>query len=261
MRLMKLHYRVLGDEAGGAHKKPLFILHGLFGSSDNWQTLAKKLADQYVVYLVDQRNHGHSPHAEDFNYDLMAADFYTLVTDLNLSKVNVIGHSMGGKTVINFANKHPELIDKMIVVDISQKQYPMHHEQILEGLNAINLSEIKTRGNADKVLAKYVPELSVRQFLLKNLYWVEKGQLGWRINIPVLSREIHQIIAEIKIDTIAVDTLFIRGGRSNYILESDYAEIKEKFTHSEIYSIEESGHWIHAEAPAEFYRVVTNFLG
>lgn len=259
---MKLHYRVIGNEEGqeNLNKKPLFILHGLFGSSDNWQTLAKKFAERYVVYLVDQRNHGHSPHSDDFDYELMAEDFYTLVKDLGLSKINVIGHSMGGKTVINFAKNHPELLDKMIVVDISHKQYPMHHEQILAGLNAIDLSVVKTRGNADKVLSEYVSELGVRQFLLKNLYWIEKGQLAWRINIPVLSREIYRIIDAIEFDQISVNTLFIRGGRSNYILESDYSEINTQFPQSEIYSIEESGHWIHAEAPVEFYNKVVDYL-
>jgi pimeloyl-ACP methyl ester carboxylesterase len=259
---MKLYYRILGNEndENGLKKKPLFILHGLFGSSDNWQTLAKKFAERYVVYLVDQRNHGHSPHDENFDYDYMADDFYTLLSDLGLSKINVIGHSMGGKTVINFAVKHADLLDKMIIVDISHKKYPMHHEQILKGLNAIDLTQVKTRGNADKTISKYVAEIGVRQFLLKNLYWIEKGQLGWRINIPVLSREIHKIIDAIEFDTIDVDTLFIRGGRSNYILESDYNEIYKKFTQAEIYSIEESGHWVHAEAPVEFYSAVVDFL-
>lgn len=259
---MKLFYRVLGNEneEDSLNKKPLFILHGLFGSSDNWQTLAKKFAENYVVYLVDQRNHGHSPHDDAFDYDLMADDFYALINDLGLSKINVIGHSMGGKTVINFAKNHSELLDKMIVVDISHKQYPMHHEQILAGLNAIDLSSIRTRGSADKVLSEYVSELGVRQFLLKNLYWIEKGQLAWRINIPVLSKAIQNIIDAIEFDVIAVNTLFVRGGRSNYILETDYSEIESKFTNSEIYSIEESGHWIHAEAPLEFYTKAIDFL-
>lgn len=251
---MQLHYRKLGEG------KPLFILHGLFGSSDNWQTLGKKFAENYTVYFVDQRNHGHSPHHEVFNYDVMADDFYELVSDLGLSDINIIGHSMGGKTAIAFAAKHPELISKMVVADISHKQYPMHHDQILKGLNAMDLSEIKTRGAADVKLSQYIAELGVRQFLLKNLYWVEKGQLGWRINIPVLTREIGKIIAEITFDTINTETLFVRGGQSNYILESDYDEIGRKFPNSEIYSIEESGHWIHAEAPAKFYQKVVEFI-
>jgi pimeloyl-ACP methyl ester carboxylesterase len=167
---------------------------------------------------------------------------------------------MGGKTVINFAAKHAELLDKMIVVDISHKQYPMHHEQILAGLNAIDLSIVRTRGEADKVLSNYVPEIGVRQFLLKNLYWIEKGQLAWRINVPVLTREIHDTISALEFDRISVKTLFVRGGQSNYIVEADYPEIARKFPNSEIYSIEESGHWIHAEAPREFYAKVMDFL-
>jgi esterase len=251
---MKLHYRVLGEG------EPLFILHGLFGSSDNWQTLGKKFAEKYKVYFVDQRNHGRSPHSDDFSYDLMVSDFHELVTDLGLSKINIIGHSMGGKTAIGFAVKYPEFIDKMIVADIGHKQYPMHHEKILEGLNALDLSQFKSRGQADRQLANYIEEIGVRQFLLKNLYWVEKGQLGWRINIPVLSDKIHDIIEEIKFDKIETETLFMRGGKSNYIVESDYPEIEAKFPNSEIHTIEESGHWIHAEAPKEFYLEVINFL-
>lgn len=251
---MKLHYRKLG--AG----EPLFILHGLFGSSDNWQTLGKRFAEHYTVYFVDQRNHGHSPHSEAFNYALMADDFYELVTDLGVEHINIIGHSMGGKTAIAYAAKYPDTIRKMIVADISHKQYPPHHQQILAGLNAIDLTVIKSRGAADKKMAEFVEELGVRQFLLKNLYWVEKGQLGWRINIPVLTRTIEEIGGEIEFDTIETDTLFVRGGKSNYILESDFKTIEEKFPNTTIYSIEESGHWLHAEAPKEFYDTVINFL-
>ena len=256
---MKLHYRVLGEET--KEKKVLFILHGLFGSSDNWQTLGKKLAEKYVVYFVDQRNHGRSPWSDAFDYEILAADFYELVSELGLSNIHIIGHSMGGKTAIEFAKNHPELIAKMVVVDISHKQYPMHHQKILEGLNAIDLSVIKSRGAADKKLSEYIPILAIRQFLLKNLYWVEKGQLGWRINIPVLSRDIEKIIAEIVFDKIDVETLFVRGGKSNYILETDYTDIQSKFPNSEIYTIEGSGHWIHAEAPVEFYQKVVAFIG
>lgn len=251
---MKLHYRTLGEG------EPLFILHGLFGSSDNWQTLGKKFAEKYKVYFVDQRNHGRSPWSDDFNYDLMVADFYELVTDLGETNINIIGHSMGGKTAIGFAAKYPELINKMVVADISHKAYPMHHEQIIDGLKSLDLSQIKSRGQADKELAKYIHEIGVRQFLLKNLYWVEKGQLGWRINIPVLSDRIYDIIAEITFDKIDTKTLFIRGGKSNYILESDYPEIGQKFPNSKIESIEESGHWVHAEAPYRFFELIDNFI-
>lgn len=252
---MKLHYRKIGDNG-----EPLFILHGLFGSSDNWQTLAKRFSEDYTVYLVDQRNHGRSPHSIEFNYDLMVADFAELIDDVGLEKINLLGHSMGGKTAIGFAAEYPELIDKLIVVDISHKQYPMHHEQIIEGLKSINLDVIKTRGAADKKLAELIDNIAIRQFLLKNLYWESKGQLGWRINIPVLSNEIEKIIEEIYFRTIDVDTLFIRGEQSNYILESDYPEIKKKFPASRIVTIKDAGHWVHAEEPELFYHTVINLL-
>lgn len=257
---MKLHYRLLETENTPKENTPLFILHGLFGSSDNWQTLGKTFSEKFPVYLVDQRNHGHSGHTDEFDYDLMCADFKELIDDLGLKKINLLGHSMGGKTAILFAEKHAELLNKLIVADISYKAYPPHHDQILKGLNALDLSILKTRGAADEALADYIPEISVRQFLLKNLYWVEKGQLGWRINIPVLTREIGRIVGGIPLEQIQVDTLFIRGGKSNYILPSDYADIHQKFPNGSIHSIEESGHWVHAEAPEEFYQTVVDFL-
>jgi len=251
---MKLHYRTFGEG------KPLFILHGLFGSSDNWQTLGKRLSEKYKVYLVDQRNHGHSDHSDEFSYDLMVADLHELVTDLGEKKINLIGHSMGGKTAIGFAAKYPELIDKLIVADISHKSYPMHHDHILEGMNAIDLNVVKSRGEAETKLAEYIPQFGVRQFLLKNLYWVEPGQLGWRINLKVLNDKIGQILHEIKFDKINVPTLFIRGELSNYILESDYDDIAEKFPNSKIETLKNVGHWVHAEAPEEFYKLIVDFV-
>lgn len=252
---MKLHYRTIGEG------KPLFILHGLFGSSDNWQTLGKKFAENYKVYLVDQRNHGRSPHSEEFSYDLMVEDLHELVLDSGESKINIIGHSMGGKTVLGFAAKYPEFLDKMVIADIGYKKYPSHHEQILLGLNSLDLSIVKSRSVADKIMSEYIPEYGVRQFLLKNLYWKEKNQLAWRINIPVLEREMDNILAEIKFDKIDSKALFIRGGKSNYILDSDLDDIKLKLPHSSIYTIENSGHWVHAEDPEAFYREVVKFIG
>ncbi len=251
---MKLHYRNIGEG------EPLIILHGLFGSADNWQTLGKKFAENFSVYFVDQRNHGHSPHTEEFNYEVMADDLYELITDLGLSQVNLIGHSMGGKTCIEFAKNHSHLIKKMIIVDISNKAYPPHHDILLDGMNNMDLTIVKSRSDADLYLSQTISDIGVRQFLLKNLYWIEPGQLAWRINLPVLSRKIGEIVDEIKFDHIDVPTLFIRGGRSNYILESDYKMIHSKFTSSEILTIEEAGHWVHAESPVVFYQMVMDFL-
>jgi len=250
---MKLHYRKYGKG------QPLIILHGLFGSSDNWQTLGKKFAKNFEVYLVDQRNHGHSPKSDEFNYQLLSDDLHELITDLKLENIILIGHSMGGKTVMNFAQQHPEFIDKLIVVDIGPKEYPMHHDVILEGLNSLDLSRIKSRGQADRELSNYIKDTGVKQFLLKNLYWVEKGQLGWRINIPVLGDKMPDIISAIPNNVVDTPTLFIRGEKSNYIVEDDFQGIYDQFPNSDIETIYDAGHWVHAENPFSFYNMVMDF--
>ena len=250
---MKLHYRKYGEG------QPLIILHGLFGSSDNWQTLGKKFAENFEVYLVDQRNHGHSPKSNEFNYQLLSDDLYKLITDLELENITLIGHSMGGKTVMHFAQEHPLFIKKLIVVDIGPKAYPMHHDIILAGLNSLDLSTIKSRGQADKQLSKFIEDIGVKQFLLKNLYWIEKGQLGLRINIPVLEKKMPDIVAAIPDKIVETHTLFIRGEKSNYIVEDDFQNIYDQFPNSEIETIYDAGHWVHAENPFSFYNMVLEF--
>ena len=190
----------------------------------------------------------------------MVEDLYELVSELELSEINLLGHSMGGKTAIGFAAEHETLLKSLIVVDISHKQYPRHHDQIIKGLNAIDITKLTSRGQADEILSKYIEEISVRQFLLKNLYWVEKGKLDWRMNLPVLSHDIDKIIEEVYFRTIDTNTLFIRGTKSDYILPSDFDEINFKFPNSNIVSIEDAGHWVHAEAPQVFYDTIFSFL-
>jgi len=250
---MKLNYKKYGEG------QPMIIVHGLFGTLDNWQTIGKKIAEDYEVYLIDQRNHGHSPKSKEMNYELMADDLHEFITDLELSDVILVGHSMGGKTVMTYATKHPEYIDKMIVVDIAPKKYPMHHQQILAGLNSLDLSKINKRREADEQLEKYIDNIGIRQFLLKNLYWIEKGKLGWRINIPVLTQEMEQILSEVPMVKVETPTLFIRGEKSNYITEDDYQDIYNQFSNSEIETIYGVGHWIHAENPLEFYNLLMGF--
>ena len=250
---MKLHYRELGEG------QPLVILHGLFGYSDNWQTHAKKLSEYYRVILVDLRNHGHSDWSNDFSYHLMAEDLFELFNLLNLSKVILLGHSMGGKTSIQFTQEHPEFIEKLIVVDIGIKQYPMHHTEILKGLHAIDLEAVITRGEAESILNQYVDSYGTRQFLLKNLYWKEKGKLAWRMNIPVLEREMAEILAPLSHEEVMTPTLFIRGALSNYILDEDIDDLEEVFPDSIIKTIENAGHWVHAEAAEEFMDCVLEF--
>lgn len=251
---MKLHAREYG--AG----QPLVILHGLFGSSDNWQTLGKKLAEDYHVFLVDQRNHGKSPWSDAFSYEHMASDLGEFLEDRNLNHVILVGHSMGGKTVMRYAQQDATRIAQLVVVDIGPKEYPMHHQTILEGLHSIDFSIHNTRGKCEAQLSKYIAEMPVRQFLLKNLYWKEKGQLGWRINIPVISAAMEEIIGGLPSNQVDVETLFIRGERSNYIIETDYDSIAEQFPDSTIETFEGVGHWVHAEAPQQFYNTLIEFV-
>jgi len=250
---MKLHFRELG--AG----QPMIILHGLFGFSDNWQTHAKKFAEYYRVILVDLRNHGHSDWSDAFSYDLMVDDLKELCHDLNLKNILMIGHSMGGKVAILFAQKHKELLDKLVVVDIGIKAYPMHHQHILAGMHAIDLPKIQLRKEAEEILKQYIDSDGVRQFLLKNLYWKDKGQLAWRMNLKVLEREMENILSSLPEKEVMLPTLFIRGELSNYILDEDIEQLEDQFPDSEIITIKDAGHWVHAESPEEFVDCVLGF--
>ena len=250
---MLLNHKIIGEG------EPLVILHGLFGSLDNWLTHAKKLSEYYQVILVDQRNHGHSDWSDDFNYSLLSNDLNELLEHLKLNQIILLGHSMGGKTAIDFTQRFPEKIKKLIVVDIGVKEYPMHHDAILKGLNALDLNLIKVRSDAAKILSKYIDSEGVKQFLLKNLYWVQKGELAWRINIPVLERNMPNILSELNKDEVFEQTLFIRGALSNYILNEDIEDLEEVFNDFQLITIENAGHWVHAEQPDKFIESVLPF--
>lgn len=250
---MKLHHRILGEG------QPLLILHGLFGNSDNWQTHAKKLADYYQVILIDQRNHGHSDWSDDFSYDLLAEDLHELITDLGLDNCILIGHSMGGKTVMRYSQLYPDTIDKLIVVDMGVKAYPPHHTDILKGLSLVDLEKVATRGEVEAILEPYIPVNGTRQFLMKNLYWKDKGVLAWRMNTPVLEKEMPAILAALPEIEVMIQTLFIRGELSNYITDADIPELETYFPDSSVVTIPDAGHWVHAEAPEAFVNAVLEF--
>lgn len=251
---MQLHYRIIGEG------QPFVILHGLFGYSDNWQTFARQISEYYQVILVDQRNHGHSDWAPSHTYEDMAEDLFELCESLQLSNVILLGHSMGGKTAMTFAEKHEELLDKLIIADMGVKAYPPHHQTIIAGLKSLQLDRYASRGEADEELKKSIESFSVRQFLLKNLYWKEKGQLAWRMNLSVLEEAMPQILEEFHPDhAIQTPTLFLKGGMSNYILSEDWDSIEEIFIDAELIEIEKAGHWLHAEKPKEFLNAVLEF--
>lgn len=252
---MELNYRKHGSG------KAIIILHGLFGSSDNWMSIGKELAESYEVWLIDQRNHGASPHTDEFNYELMADDLKKFIEQHKIEKPIILGHSMGGKTAMYFAVAHPQLFDKLIVADIAPKAYNVHHDTILEGLCSLDLPNLSSRQEADEQLAKFVDEAGIRAFLLKNLTRDKDKGFAWKINLPVLRDKIEEIVRGLETNAVSdKPTLFIRGANSNYIKDSDHIAIMNFFPNSEIKTIEGAGHWLHAEKPEEFLQLVQDFI-
>lgn len=251
---MQLNFKKVGEG------EPLVILHGLFGSLDNWMTLAKKLSENFEVFIVDARNHGQSPHSNEFNYDVMADDLYEFLMQHHIIDPIILGHSMGGKTAMQFAMNYPNKLEKLIVADIAPKAYPVHHTIIIEGMLSLDFNTIKTRKEADLQLSKFIEDPSTRQFLLKNLYWVEKEKLAWKFNLATIDKNIEIIGRGLEnISIFEKPTLFIRGENSNYITLKDYDPIKKIFVNAEIESLN-SGHWVHAEKPTEFLQLLNSFL-
>ena len=260
---MKLYFR----EVGNPTDPTIVLIHGVFGSSDNWFSVSKTIAEHgYYVLSVDQRNHGQSPRMDTHDYVGMAADLHEFLLDRQLEQPVLLGHSMGGKTVMQYAMDFPNAgqptdFSKLVVVDIAPKFYPVHHASIIRGLNAIDLTSLKTRSEADKILSQYEPILPVRQFLLKNLYRTEAGQFAWRLNLPVIERELHGIGEELTNPRIVTEpALFMRGSESPYILDEDIPAIKRIFPNATIATIEGASHWVHAEKPNEFVAVLMSFL-
>lgn len=238
------------------------ILHGFLGSGDNWKTLGTQFAEAgYRVHLVDQRNHGRSFHNNEFNYEVMVADLKAYYDEHNIKSSILLGHSMGGKIAMLFASTYSAIVDKLIVADISPRYYPIHHDQILEGLGKLNFEELKSRSEADTVLSQYVSDYGTRQFLLKNLYWVEKGKLGLRFNLEILTNNVSEVGEALPVLSIFKKaTLFLRGDRSEYISINDELIIHRHFPNSRIETISNSGHWLHAENPEDFYKAVMYFI-
>ncbi len=253
---MQLHSKIIGEGI------PFLILHGLFGTGDNWKTLGKRFsALGFQVHLIDQRNHGRSPHSDDFSYDFMVEDLKAYCDEHGFKQVCLLGHSMGGKTAMHFAVKYPELVKAMVVVDIAPKYYPPHHQTILAGLTMLYNENLTSRREADEKLEAYIEEWSVRQFLLKNLYWKEKGKLALRMNFPVIKEKIDQVGGAIaEQERYNGSTLFIKGENSNYIQLEDKSLLEQHFPNSRLEIIKGTDHWVHAEEPEVFYQLVTSFL-
>lgn len=253
---MILHSKIEGEG------KPFVILHGFLGMLDNWKTLSTEFAAAgFQVHALDLRNHGKSFHSNDFNYEVMVEDVKYYCEFHQLDQVLLLGHSMGGKVAMQFACLYPEKVEKLIVADIGPKYYPQHHQTILEGLSAIDFSKKPSRQEADETLANFIKDVSTRQFLLKSLYWETQGQLAFRFNLKVFVEKIEEVgkalSPELHYDE---PTLFLRGDKSNYILDSDWDAIQLQFPNAQLETISNAGHWLHAENPQEFYSNVIQFI-
>ena len=250
---MQLHVSIQGQG------EPLIILHGLFGTLENWGGQIKTLAENHQVYAVDLRNHGRSPHDNDMSYTAMAADIAELMDTHGLKSAHILGHSMGGKAAMQLAMTQPERIRQLIIVDIAPVQYNHDHDTVIQGLKAVSLDTIKSRREADQQLAEHITETGLRQFLLKNLYRTENG-FAWRMNLQVIESQYAHISAALEGKSYKGNTLFIKGGNSDYIT-LEYKDALLKYFPAAAYKmIQNAGHWPHAEKPAAFSKLVTSFL-
>lgn len=251
-----LHSRIEGEG------KPLLIIHGFLGMSDNWKSFGSLYAAEgFQVHMLDLRNHGKSFHSDDFNYTIMANDILRYCQHYNLPNVSIIGHSMGGKVAMLFATTYPEMVEKLIVADIGPKYYPPHHQDILAGLNAVDFASKPDRTAVEEILYPFIPDFGTRQFLMKNLYWIESGQLAFRFNLPVFNAKIETIGEALPSENhFDKPTMFIRGGNSKYILDSDVVNIQQHFPNFKLVTIPNVGHWLHAENPKLFFEETSRFL-
>mgnify|MGYP005811983295 CR=1 FL=1 len=251
---MKLFFREYGEGT------PIVILHGLLGSSDNWLTQAKLLSPNYKIYMIDQRNHGQSPHDDAFDYQSMVNDLLEFLNDRQLDDPILLGHSMGGKTVMNFALQHPDRVSKLIVVDIAPRAYNLEHYALVDAMMGLQLQELKSRNEADTQLAAKVSEPDVRQFLLKNLQRSAEGGFSWKVNLPIIQEKLANVGVEpLTNNTFDKPTLFVRGAKSGYIKDGDMDVIRKYFPSAMLKTID-TGHWVQAENPNEFVRVVSEWV-
>ncbi len=237
---------------------PLIILHGIFGSSGNWATVSKKLGDRYKVFAVDLRNHGRSPHNHSHSLQDMARDLELWMREKKIERAHIIGHSMGGKTAMKFAIEFPEKVEKLIVVDIAVKEYKVQHDELISILLNLKLQNFKSRSEIENEARSKIKDEETLQLLLKNLQR-KKDQYVWKINLPVLKKDLQKIGEKIT-GIFEKESLFIRGENSNYITDSDRDMIKSVFPKSSVITIKDAGHWVHAEQPEVFCDVVKGFL-
>ena len=252
---MKLNYKSFGQG------DPIIILHGMFGTLDNWQTIAKKLAENYTVFILDQRNHGRSPHSAEMNYEIMAEDLHEFMENNWIYKAHLIGHSMGGKTAMQFALTYPQMLDKLILIDIAPKAYEGGHQVVFDALFNVDIKNLTTRKQAAQQLTQYITDVSIQQFLLKNLTRKKEGGFVWKMNLEAIYKHYQDILKEVEgTEIFEGPCLFIRGGKSNYVKKEDMELIRKKFRYAKLETVANAGHWVHAEAPSILLEKLRKFL-
>lgn len=254
---MNLNYKVFGEGF------PVIILHGLLGSLDNWQTIAKKIAEKFQVFIIDQRNHGRSPHSDEFSYELLSSDLLEFFAQHQIHKAHLIGHSMGGKAAMKFALEHSDRVEKLIVVDVAPTGYEDRHSDVFAALFAADVKHAATREDMQEVLRQKLDDETTVQFLMKGLHRTEPGETGfqWKFNIEALRKNYSRISGAVtSAASFAGETLFIKGEKSSYIQPSNYHSVIELFPNHQLTEIKGAGHWVHAEKPVEFTQEVMKFL-
>jgi pimeloyl-ACP methyl ester carboxylesterase len=277
---MEMFYRKPGHEstpgrAGSIVKGagcPIIILHGLYGSSDNWLTIGKELSSDWEVYLVDLRNHGNSPHSDRHTYSLMKLDLLEFIDRHDIEKAVFIGHSMGGKVAMAFSAEFPDRIKSMIVIDIGPKSYhsltgyspqAIEHMNILNAMQSIDFSVVKKREDIDAQLEVYIKSSRIRNFLMKSIKRERDNSFSWKINIPVLIKELPSMLEGVGYTAQGISgfpVLFIKGENSDYISDEDIPAIKNLFPGAEFITIPDAGHWLHAERPELVIKTLREFL-
>ena len=265
---MKLFFQKFGEGI------PVVIVHGLYGSSDNWLGIAKELSFNFEVYIIDQRNHGKSPHNDIFNYEALADDLLEFIDEHNLKSAIFIGHSLGGKTIMQFAKKNSKRIINLIIIDIAPKSYlyslskqyeKLNHKQIIEAILSIKLDGIKKRKEINEELSFIIEEERLRLFLLKNLKRKKDNSFYWSLNFEAIHNNLELVLKDVGYEqfnkiSIGIPTLFIRGANSNYVLDEDIEKIKNIFVKSKVITINNAGHWLHAEQPKELIKILIEFI-
>ncbi len=256
---MQLFFRRFGEKGN----QPVVILHGLFGNSDNWVSYARRLSQQgFEVFIPDQRNHGQSPHSDNFNYLSLTDDLFDFIDENEIEDPIIIGHSMGGKVAMRFVLENPLLVKKLIVVDISLKAYGprKQHLSFIKAMESIDLAKVKTRNEVEEELSSFIQEPRIRQFILKNLHRKGKEKFEWRLYYEGIKNNLNKMFDAIDTSVkFNKPTLFIKGGASDYILLEDFDQIRYNFPNAEIITIENASHWVHVETAEKFYQLTSGF--